>query len=356
MNDCEINDIRGPNEFKGITFSNFKKIEAKKVLLNSLKEGKIEAALNWSAEYICCGAFIDLWDILLNFLGKHIHLGNPKLPIYINLRFNNFKEIIQNGYIGFEINMRNNNKIRKLFAEIISIICLSSKKHAIESININKAVDFDMTNISSKFKAPDVSFGNNIFKKDDPKELFVGINELMFHLSKQSLNSLEACYWMEWILDFETLCKKKKQNCICERRSFVNVEEKFQKSCIWMIWDCFFYTQKNRHKCEIIEKILKSLFDLFCIKYTSGVNKKRKYLLYFAISLLTEKFNKNINIIANKESINNIVSKIDLTYKLIKKNEISPQTDYLFNGLKKNSQEKTIEKLEILNKMNNFNP
>ena len=352
MDEFEINDVRSENQFKGITFSKFKRTDAKKELLNSLSNGKIEYALNWSAEYICCGCFIELWDIILNFVGKHIHIGNPKLPIYLELRFNNFKKIISN-YTGFEINMRNNDKVRKIFAEIITIICNSKKKHSIESIKIKKQDEFDMTTISSRLKAPSISYASEIFKKDDPTELFIAINELAYHLSKDSFNSLEACYWIEWILEFENLCKKRKDLCTCERRTFVKVDEKFQKEPVWIIWDIIFYINSNsKNKSEISTKILKSIFELFCIRYTSGSKRKRKYLIYFAVSIITEKFDDKITIIENKDLVDNITKKINLTYKEIKKNEEKPATDYLFNGIQKTSTEKTIEKLNTLNEMN----
>ena len=351
MDEFEINDMRSDKEFKGVTFSKFKRADARKELLNSLKNGKIEHALNWSAEFICCGLFIEVWDIILIFLGKHIHLGNPKLPIYLELRFNNFKEVVQNGYTGFEMNMRNNTKIRKLFAEIITVLCQSKQKHSIESVKIKKQEEFDMTTMSSKLKAPNVTYVTNVFKKDDPKELFIAINEFMYHLSKDSLNSLDACYWFEWIIEFDNLCKKKKEVCICERRTFVNVDEKFQKDPIWIIWDAIFFYSTNG-KCDISKKIIKSIFELFTIRYSAGAKKKRKYLVYFAISVITETFNKNVNIIEDKEMVDNITKRINLIYKEVKKNEVSPATDYLFNGVEKSNREKTFEKLEAMNAMN----
>ena len=350
MNEFEINDVRSEKDFKGITFSKFKRTDVKKELLNSLKSGRIEQALHWSAEFICCACFIELWDIILNFVGKHIHLGNPKLPIYLDMRFNNFKEMISS-YNGVELDIRNNDKVRKIFAEIITVLCSSKKKHSIESIKIKKQEEFDMTSMSSKLKAPSVQYATDIFKKDDPKELFIAINEFAFHVSKDSRSSLDACYWLEWILEFENLCKKRKEVCICERRTFVMVDEKCVKEPIWMIWDVLFKANAEK-KSEISDKILKSIFELFCIRYTSGVKKKRKYLLYFAISLLTDTFDSTIDIIENKTTVDNITKKINLIYKEIKKNEQRPATDYLFNGLEKSNREKTFEKLEALNKLN----
>jgi hypothetical protein len=350
MNEFEINDVRSEIDFKGITFSKFKRTDVKKELLNSLKSGRIEQALHWSAEFICCGSFIELWDIILNFVGKHIHLGNPKLPIYLEMRFNNFRELIST-YNGVELDIRNNDKVRKIFAEIITILCSSKKKHSIESIKIKKQEEFDMTSMSSKLKAPSVQYATDIFKKDDPKELFIAINEFAFHVSKESRSSLDACYWLEWILEFENLCKKRKDICICERRSFVLVDEKCVKEPIWMIWDVLFKAN-NERKSEIANKILKSIYELFCIRYTSGVKKKRKYLLYFAISLVTDTFDSTIDIIDNKETVDNITKKINFIYKEIKKNEQRPATDYLFNGLEKSNREKTFEKLDALNKLN----
>ena len=57
-----------------------------------------------------------------------------------------------------------------------------------------------------------------------------------------------------------------------------------------------------------------------------------------------EDINYNIYITNKSEEINNIVSKIDLIYKEIKKNEKSPKTDYLFKRFKKNKYRKNYRK------------
>ena len=48
--------------------------------------------------------------------------------------------------------------------------------------------------------------------------------------------------------------------------------------------------------------------------------------------------------------INSLTSKIETIYKQIKKNEIAPKTEYLFNGInKRKAVERSLKQLETVN-------
>ena len=356
MEPDNINDIR--QDFKNITFSKFQKSKAKQELINCIYNCKIENACYWCAEFICAGHFLDLWDIIIIYFCKYIHSGNPKLPIYLNMRYESFLTILKNGYSTNVLIMRNNKKIRKLFAEIICILCYSFKKHNYQEVKLNKTEEFDLINITEKFKAPNIHYIDNILKDDDPKELLIPCNELIYNLENKNL--IDTCYWFEWILEYENICKKKKKKCICQGRTYAPNGN--QNDIIWILWDIIFYYSNseniqnienikniNKESKNIISKIIKSLYELFIIRYNPPTKRRRKFIIYFCFSLIIEKHNFDSALTNKSKEIEAIVLKIDSIYKEIKKNEISPNTDYLFTNIKKSNLEKTIEKIEMIN-------
>jgi hypothetical protein len=55
------------------------------------------------------------------------------------------------------------------------ILCDAKRKHSLDDIKIKKT-DFDMTQMTDRFKAPDVKFAEEFFLKDD----FIISNEIGF--------------------------------------------------------------------------------------------------------------------------------------------------------------------------------
>jgi hypothetical protein len=354
----EINDIRSESDFRGITFSSYKKSDVRKELLNSLSSSKIEPACYWSAELVCSGHYLELWDIIITFVSKYIHLANPKLPLYIEMRYESFKSIISNGYAGNELRLRNHAKMRSLFAEIVCVLSNSKRQHKYESVKIKKKEEYDIATMSQRLKAPRVDYAQEFFRERDPKEIFIAMNEFAYHISRDSKNTLLACYWVEWIVEFETICKAKKETCLCERRTHIPVDDKLQFDPIWMIWDMIVARSNDAEEhSPLTQKIVNSLLRLYCIRFTPGVRKKRRYLIYFAISLLTTEYDSKIEMINDRLVIETAVANINAIYKQIKQHEISPDTDYLFSsagysGDKNGDLERTIKRLEALNSIN----
>jgi hypothetical protein len=347
--DVEINDIRTEKELRIVSFSGYKRTDVVKQLYESLVTSKMEESCYWSAELVCGGNYMDLWNTVLLCMSKNIHFGNPKLASYIYMRMNTFREIMQNGYVGQELRLRNNEKLRKTFCEIIVVLCLSKKKHSIELIKLNKKETFDLTKMNHRFKADKTTYANTIFRKEDPKELFVAINEIMYHLSPSSASVSDVCWWIEWVLAYEQECSKKKIKCICDRREYSNVPGTNQKEIIWIIWEAILFISQN--KTTFIKKTIDSLFNIFTLRYTPGIVRRRRHIIYFSISILFEHIDTTIPLISNKELLDTILLKINNIYKQIKKSEQSPNTDYLFNNVKQTNLEQTIKKLDIMNNL-----
>jgi uncharacterized pyridoxamine 5'-phosphate oxidase family protein len=68
------------------------------------------------------------------------------------------------------------------------------------------------------------------------------------------------------------------------------------------------------------------------------------------IEIFTEPYSLQEELVRDKNKIITITQNINKIYKQIKKNEIGPKVDYLMTDVRKSSLEKSIDKLQLMNK------
>ena len=282
----DINDVREPDSFKTSSFSGYKKTAVKLQLVECLKHAKVEEACYWSAELVASGHFIDLWDVVFLFLGKYIHLGNPVVSIYIKKKYSLFRSVANDPiYRHQPLSLRNNTTIRHLFAELFSTLSLSEKKHAYEEIKVSDVQDIGI--VMKHLSADSQNYITELLREKDPKEWTVSLNEFAYHISPQSRNMSKACFWLEWMCSYDSVCRHRKEPLLCQKRTeYADLETKHRTDFIWLIWETLVHYAERRGALETA--LINTLFEFFRVRYSSCVIKKRKSLLYFAISILTE--------------------------------------------------------------------
>jgi hypothetical protein len=328
---CCIQDDRPIGAFTKMTFSGYKTIQAMKKLLEALISAKVEGACYWSAELICSGHYVELWETIFLFYGKHVHVANPKLAIYLETKLSKFKENMNNAPSAqAQLNFRNDHNFRGMFCEIIITLCLSDKKFIIQYASVPDE-DFDLIVLKTNLVAPDFSRAESIIQIDDPRELLVTVNELQFCLSVEVSNTMRANYWIEWLLDYAKLCKKRKQPCLIQRRDHDMVDVKHQRNIVWLIWDAI-QREANERRSTVVSKVINAIFHMFALRYTESHNTRRKSMIYFAVALLTvcpvgsvEK----IPMMHDKERVVCAMSQIDMVFAQVINAEAATNPDRL---------------------------
>jgi hypothetical protein len=330
---AEINDIRNTSDFTHCSFSEHKKSDVKKELIRNMLVRKLESSLHWVAELVSAGHFVFLWEIILHYLAKYINIGNPKMPIYVLMRFSDFKAIInQRNYIN-EIDLRNNPSIRQLFGELICNLSLSNKKPAFEPIISLKGANFNIDELHTLMNSPPTFIDTigHLLKDDDPRELFTIFTEFAYNISQRDQSG--ACYWVDWIIQYQAHCIKIKEPIKCFRRTLAPIDPNYQINAIWLLWDIMIDACVTT---PLLHKIIMALMNLFSIQYKPAVCERRKQLLFYAVSIITENVDMTVDIVsANaKGKVESILGELDKYYREIKKNEISPKMDYMFMNVK----------------------
>jgi hypothetical protein len=295
--------------FRTHTFSNFKKSKVIKELETCIYYQKKEEAFYWAGELICSGHILELWNLFLYVMCKYIHINNPRLPLYMDKKFTEFKEI--SNQFQNDLDARNQEDVRTLLFSITLLLCESKRDMILEDLHFT----FKFENIFTNLKAPNVDYIKPYFKEGDPKEIYIPLNECAYHLI-ETKNRMDIFYWIDWMIQYDEQCIKNKKPLQCVSREFIPVKS---NNIIWILFELLISFQDP----DILYKIIQSLMKLFSIKYTPSTNKKRKHILNLCVLLIIhEAVDFKTKIIENTSVFIPIQENINMIFEQIKKNEI----------------------------------
>jgi len=319
-----IIDPRPLEAFKDKTFSGFKKREVLNTLMKSIEQNKVEPTCYWCTECIVSGYCPELFEKLFVFASKVIHVNNPRLPEFLWRRYQTFL----NSYDHIPkkekdklIHLRNTQSIRNCLVDVSTTLALSPKTKRFDKYpKINEAIDFQFASIQSKMNATMQVLPSHVIQFTDPEELRIIMNEFFFNLKNKLGGYEKACYWVAWLVQWEKRNKKNKVKFEIEERKISEVNPKYCKDCIWLLWQIVFIETNLRD--ELTKKQIQSLYQFFRHDYTSGKRNARLPLLYHCIGYLTLPVKFNVPIRNNHDIFIQTQSNTNLLFKNAKKNEV----------------------------------
>jgi hypothetical protein len=285
-----INDNRPSTTFKTKSFSGFKKNDIINAVLKNIEAKKVENACHWTCECIVSGYCLILWEKLINFASKIVHINNPKLPYYLyrkNLVFVNQIERLNTKSKDKYLYLRNSQMIRNLFFDVVTTLVSSSKTKRYDKYpKIDDNEDFNFLNIQKRLVAGMNILPAHIIHFNDPEELRIIMNEIFALLKNKQFGYEKCCYWILWLFRYEAIHKKKKKIWIIDERNVEDIPKKQCGNIVWVIWETIFEEMEIR-KSKNINKQIKSLYELFKCNYTVGKRAARLPLIFNAIGYLT---------------------------------------------------------------------
>jgi len=324
-----IYDDRPIDSFKKKTFSNFKKTDVINAVLKSIESKKVESACFWTAECILSGYSLILWEKLIIFSTKIIHINNPKLPTYLfrkNQIFMNQINRLNSKTKDKYLLLRNSQMIRNLFFDVVSTLATSSKTKRYDKYpKINDQEDFNFDNIQKRLIAPMNILPGHIIHFNDPDELRIIINEIFTLLKNKQFGYDKCCYWILWLLRYEAIHKKKKTPWNIDEREVEDIPKKYRANIVWVLWEIIFEELKLKTNKQLKEQV-NALYKLYQCNYTTGKRNTRISIVFNAIGYLTNTISFKLPLRSDYKLFIQVQSNVNKMFGSKKTNEVKNKT------------------------------
>ena len=269
------------------SYNNYKKSSVFSHWQKQLQIQSYEVACHWTAEIDCSGWQEMIWDKIILFNSKFVHLHCPKLPLVIVKNYLEYLEYHQKYALHstkMEVAHCNQIQLRVNLCQVVGLLSLSSKGPVyqlskVDSSKINKSEIQETVHpwVASKRKSGDM----NIIVKL--------ISTMFYYLEKKS--SHKTIYWLSVLLEVEKKAKKEKEVINMANRN-ASVVKHYQPNAkdtddwIWLVWDALHEGCQAYYKPEACVKTIHALRFLFGRNYVRSKKNSRIHLLIHAMHLV----------------------------------------------------------------------
>jgi len=319
-----IVDKRKAKDFSSVTYSGYKKIDVINQLEKSLLNNDLESSCNWLIELHISGKVDSIWKTVFYILSKNININNPQLPSWLWLKYKRYLQIMNKFNKGYEYESRNNQEIRNLFADVITMLVYSYKSSQLDKLPKINNKDFLQEMMVKKMMSKELYNIKDISDNTCSNELKIGLNEIVNHLKSEKHGKLldGIAYWYLWIEKIEKFKKKNGVEFKSLEHNIKDVDNKYHKDWRWTIWKIILektnYINNNKLTNEV-----HALYNMYKWKYTTTTCVKKQYLIFFACMFLKENINWYIPIINKYEYRVQACCNINQLYRLKKKEELA---------------------------------
>ena len=308
----DIHDSRTVADFQKFTFSGHLRSAVLKVIDENIKLGNADYACYWSLEMMCSGLVHSLWSQFFDSAARHIHRASPNVFLYLVQKYETFSTYEQHYSVIQMTSIRNNSEARNLICEVAATLALCRKQKVLSFPKIKPEHDFQPLTIQETLKAPSSNYGREIALGEDPLELYVPLNELVYSLRPDIRDMMRALYWCAWIMKYASQKKKEKQELLCAFRGNSFADSKFGRNPIWMIWNAVIKSATISPQAGLLNPYIDSIFKLYCLRWTPSNMKSRNIYILCAIAFICESTTLDIHskVPADIHTIHQVVGNI----------------------------------------------
>lgn len=352
-----INDRRKQSNFSKYSFSNYKKKEILDLFEKNLILSKQETSCFLGVELHLSFYTNLLFEILFINSSIYINIDYPNLPNKLYELFNSYNKII----IDKNIDYRNNQEIRNIIANLISIVSISPKNNNFQLGLLSKlnSLDFEHFMLKKNIQAKSLELTKNMFFLEDTKEIVLVLNEIAYLLRDERDTTNKIVYWLSWLVEYEKKCNKDKIEIILKPKKIENISDKNAIYWEWNLWNIILTETQFRNN-DFMYKQIYSLYNFYKFNFKKSYRKKYLNYIFHAIYLLKKNIDFKNNPIENKYNLiiksvlaNNffyrtIFEKLDKKY-FIEENKTIKETltnDVIKNNANKESKIKNTDLLQ----------